>query len=205
MYFFSLSSFVNNLKKKRYLYDNIVCDLKVLLENFYQNFYFELNVKLFCNFVELCTRSWTACRSQLVLYFTMHVYFSMHVKSRVWYRLVDHMFVIRHTWKKEHLKSAAFTPSSNVESLFDIRELTAFTKSPFEEVKMLSDIVCVEHGIYGWLKRIKTDCTMCQSCQKKVSLNCLFERCARKSFSSYVRHLSSLFSTFLAPLWVAHP
>ena len=88
MYFFSLSSFVNNLKKKRYLYDNIVCDLNVLLENFYQNFYFELNVKLFCNFVELCTRSWTACRSQLVLYFTMHVYFSMHVKSRVWYRLV---------------------------------------------------------------------------------------------------------------------
>ena len=49
---FSLSSFVNNAKLKGYLYDNIVCDLKVILENFYQNFYFELNVK-FSNFVQL--------------------------------------------------------------------------------------------------------------------------------------------------------
>ena len=50
---FSLSSFVNNPKLKGYLYDNIVCDLKVVLDNFYQNFYFELNVKLFSNFVQL--------------------------------------------------------------------------------------------------------------------------------------------------------
>ena len=53
MYFFTLFQFLDNPKLKGYVYDNIVCDLKVILENFYQNFYFELNVKLFSNFVEL--------------------------------------------------------------------------------------------------------------------------------------------------------
>ena len=58
---FSLgSSFVNKPKLKGYLYDNnIVCDLIVILENVYQNFYFELNVKLFSNFVQLTM----TCRS----------------------------------------------------------------------------------------------------------------------------------------------
>ena len=53
VYFFTLFQFLDNPKLKGYVYDNIVCDLKVILENFYRNFYFELNVKLFSNFVEL--------------------------------------------------------------------------------------------------------------------------------------------------------
>ena len=36
---------------KGYVSDNI-CDLKVILENVYQNFYFELNVKFFSDFVQ---------------------------------------------------------------------------------------------------------------------------------------------------------
>ena len=53
VYFFTPFEFLDNPKLKGYVYDNIVCDLKVILENFYRNFYFELNVKLFSNFVEL--------------------------------------------------------------------------------------------------------------------------------------------------------
>ena len=51
---FSLSSFefLDNPKLKGYVPDNIICDLKVILENFYQNFYFELNVKFFSDFVQ---------------------------------------------------------------------------------------------------------------------------------------------------------
>ena len=53
VYFFTLFEFLDNPKLKGYVYDNIVCDLKVMLENFYQNFYFELNVKsLFSDFVQ---------------------------------------------------------------------------------------------------------------------------------------------------------
>ena len=44
VYFFSLSSFLNNPMLKGYVYcDNIVSDLKVMLENVYQNFCFEVN------------------------------------------------------------------------------------------------------------------------------------------------------------------
>ena len=53
MYFFTLFEFLDNPKLKGYVYDNIVCDLKVILENFHQTFYFELTVKLFSNFVQL--------------------------------------------------------------------------------------------------------------------------------------------------------
>ena len=53
MYFFTGSSFefLDNTVLKGYVSDNI-CDLKVILENVYQNFYFELNVKFFSDFVQ---------------------------------------------------------------------------------------------------------------------------------------------------------
>ena len=51
--FFTLDfEFLDNPKLKGYVYDNIVCDLKVILENFYQNVYSELNVKFFSDFVQ---------------------------------------------------------------------------------------------------------------------------------------------------------
>ena len=43
VYLFSLSYFLNNPMLKGHVYDNIVCYLKVILENFYQNVYFGLN------------------------------------------------------------------------------------------------------------------------------------------------------------------
>ena len=46
VYFFTLFEFLDNPKLKGYVYDNIVCDLKVIFENFHQTFYFELTVKI---------------------------------------------------------------------------------------------------------------------------------------------------------------
>ena len=162
VYFFTLFEFLDNPKLKGYVYDNIVCDLKVIFENFHQTFYFELAVKII---LQYCSTGrghghgrladveiWNAVSSlallileqfkaQLLLIskerrivriqqaeflfderhtlktleFTIRIgstptflYFNLntahcklrlfhYVKSSVWYRLVDHTFVIQHT------------------------------------------------------------------------------------------------------------